>query len=530
MQAKKFEAKSMREALHLVKTNLGPEAIVLGFKEKRIWGEKKGLEITAVVSEGDLKKKKFAESKLKEEDKEKFQKSSAKVQIEFIEKTLETLKEKKSFKNITVSPYISIADEEEGGSSSSEVLSSEVLSSSGSSSVLPRPMSLKKDKATISPLNVPPFSMKRKWISSKSVSERSSQKTPRSQRFQASSFEQKERLSQVERTKTSQERRAKKHASPAFSTLPEGEKKDTLYLKNLFDRFKKKNHYFVEWDFIRERLSKKSLSSQNIKEILSLLEQNFDPASFKDKNRILGFVAEHFLKNLEVCSHLQEDKFQFFVGPPGVGKTSSLIKTAISILIEEKKKVALVNTNQRKIGVSQEFKIFSRILNIPFFQISHARDFHEIKKEIEDLRKNEIDVFLIDGPMLSRKSDGIQKQENSSSLLEEGIRIHYVQSLLHDERSAFEMAKASRIPFHDVIFTYLDESHHYGKIYNFQKTFSCPLHSFSLGDKIPEDFEWATKERFLDLIFDFSRSREEEKDEEEKVGIKKEEIEMKKTR
>ena len=61
--------------------------------------------------------------------------------------------------------------------------------------------------------------------------------------------------------------------------------------------------------------------------------------------------------------------------------------------------------------------------------------------------------------------------------------------------------------FNDVIFTHIDESSQYGLIYNFQKRFEVPIHSFSTGPKIPEDYEPATKEKYVDLIFKLSGKR-----------------------
>jgi flagellar biosynthesis protein FlhF len=89
-----------------------------------------------------------------------------------------------------------------------------------------------------------------------------------------------------------------------------------------------------------------------------------------------------------------------------------------------------------------------------------------------------------------------------------GVSIHYVQSVLSNDESAFETAaRYQMIGFTDVIFTCLDEAAQHGLIYNFQKRFQVPLHSFGIGRQIPEDFEPATKERVVDLLFKLSKLR-----------------------
>ncbi|MNL77621.1 flagellar biosynthesis regulator FlhF [compost metagenome] len=61
-----------------------------------------------------------------------------------------------------------------------------------------------------------------------------------------------------------------------------------------------------------------------------------------------------------------------------------------------------------------------------------------------------------------------------------------------------------------MIFTGLDESTQHGTIYNFMKRFDIPLHSFGIGPRVPEDFEYATKERVLDLIFKITKIQQQE--------------------
>src|SRR3954463_2314892 len=96
MQVKKFEAKSMKEALELVKVHLGPEAIILSAKDSHrgfgLMGEK-SVEVTAAVSEETLRKKKMAESKLREDLRARFQQIPASKQREFINRVFDDHKE-----------------------------------------------------------------------------------------------------------------------------------------------------------------------------------------------------------------------------------------------------------------------------------------------------------------------------------------------------------------------------------------------------------------------------------------------------
>src|SRR6476620_4534958 len=98
MQVKKFEAKTMKEALELVKIHLGPEAIILSAKDSHrgfgLMGER-SVEVTAAVSEETLRKKKIAESRLREDLRERFQQIPASKQKEFINKAFDRANERR---------------------------------------------------------------------------------------------------------------------------------------------------------------------------------------------------------------------------------------------------------------------------------------------------------------------------------------------------------------------------------------------------------------------------------------------------
>src|SRR3977135_1546000 len=98
MQVKKFEAKSMKEALELVKLHIVPEAIILAAKDSHrgfgLMGEK-SVEVTAAVSEETLRKKKIAESKLREDLRDRFQQIPASKQREFINRVFEERKDER---------------------------------------------------------------------------------------------------------------------------------------------------------------------------------------------------------------------------------------------------------------------------------------------------------------------------------------------------------------------------------------------------------------------------------------------------
>ena len=124
MQVKKFEAKSMKEALDLVKSHMGPEAIILSAREHSKSfgiGGSQSVEVTAAVSDQVLQKKRMAETKLSEKERARYVSSSARVQKQYIEKVFDNYRTEADRKPVTSVPYIDIGDDHQESSSQSAI-------------------------------------------------------------------------------------------------------------------------------------------------------------------------------------------------------------------------------------------------------------------------------------------------------------------------------------------------------------------------------------------------------------------------
>lgn len=253
-----------------------------------------------------------------------------------------------------------------------------------------------------------------------------------------------------------------------------------------------------------EKLTRAGVSIENTVEILEEGQKTLPTLQVKNRALIDAWVARFLLDRIQVSENRTRDRYHVFVGPAGQGKTSSLVKLASHLVIVEKKKVAIVTADLHKVGAVEQLRIFSQILNVPFAQLRRASDW-----DVIDPKLKHMDHILVDFPGCNLKS--VAETEMLQGFLPPsgaGRSVHYVQSVLAKDSDAFELGQRYQaLGFRDVIFTQLDESVQHGLIYNFQKRFQVPLHSFGIGPQIPEDMEPATKERVVDLIFKLTKIR-----------------------
>ncbi|KYG67566.1 flagellar biosynthesis protein FlhF [Bdellovibrio bacteriovorus] len=479
MQVKKFEARTMKEALEMVKTQLGPDAIILSARDNNksfgLVGEG-SVEITAAVSEETLQKKKFAESRLREQDREKFLKSPARQQKELIHKMVEKHVQKtQPAAPITQRRYIDIEDEAE---QRQRMMAEERVRSAAQ-----RALNAFQEQDEI-------FSTRGN----------ATKKAPQQPAVPAP----------VARV-----------VIPAQTESPEiaALKNEIASLKQVITQFQQMPQSFVgthpgadyginyDLSFVFEKLTSAGMAREIAAEILTTAQETLPALKLKNKALVEAWVARHVLDNTRTVSNPTAGKIHCFVGPAGAGKTSALIKMASQMVVREGKKIALFTTDTFKVGAADQMKIYAQILNVPFSVIRSQNDWTSLMRYLPN-----VDCVLVDYTGMSLKNpDEIQMLKSLLPPAALNPNIHLVLSTNVKDADATELGRRySGMNYKDVIFTSLDESTQHGSIYNFMKRFDIPLHSFGIGPRVPEDFEFATKERLLDLIFKITKFKQQD--------------------
>lgn len=461
MQVKKFEARTMKEALEMVKTQLGPDAIILSARDNNrsfgLVGEG-SVEITAAVSEETLHKKKFVESRINEKDKDRFLKSPAKVQKTIIEKMVQKHIENHQRPPVTRQRYIDI-DDEASGPAVEDVAGQRIK-----------------------------MAAQKAWSSFANSSWAGEETPPTAPAGRASEAE------SVEIVQLKNEIAGLKNLLSRFETVPQ----------HFAGTYPGQNYGLpYELSFMFERLQDTGMNEEFTAEILNHIQETVPVAKLKNKNLIEGWVAKYILDNTLINTSNKE-KIHVFMGGPGSGKTSQLVKMASHMVVKEHKKVALFTTDTFKVGAAEQLKIYAQILNVPFAVIRSSDDWSKIIKFL-----SQVDCVLVDCPSFSLKNhEEIEKLRGIVPSKELSVRTHLVVSGTAKDSDTEDLARRySMMSFDDVIFTSIDQSLQHGTIYNFMRRHKCPIHSFGIGPRIPEDFEMATRERVLDLILKISQSQ-----------------------
>jgi flagellar biosynthesis protein FlhF len=480
MQVKKFEARTMKEALEMVKTQLGPDAIILSARDNNrsfgLVGEG-SVEITAAVSEETLHKKKFTESRLRDEDKEKLLRSPARVQKQVINKMVNKYiadKEDKIPRPITRTRYIDI-DEGPEAAQQQQFQQNPQAAAERIKNAAQRAWSAMQTEDV--------WGIQQRPAPAQQAPVQQQQPGPQAAGMDAAQIK-------------------------ALKGEIENLKQVIAHFQNIPQNFTGGQHpgasYGLSYDVsaVFDKLTKAGVADDLAAEILLQAQEQMPALKIKNRALVEAFAAKRILSDTQITNGKLTSQIQVFVGPAASGKTSTLIKMASHLVIRENKKVALVTTDTLKVGAADQMRIYAQILNVPFAIVRQKGDWEKIMAQLSGY-----DQVLVDFSGIGLKT--MEEISFIRSLLppdQWNPQIHLVLSCLAKDGDLTEIGKRYKVTgFQDVIFTGLDESAQHGTIYNFMKRFSIPLHSFGIGTRVPEDFEVATRERVLDLIFKITK-------------------------
>jgi flagellar biosynthesis protein FlhF len=181
-------------------------------------------------------------------------------------------------------------------------------------------------------------------------------------------------------------------------------------------------------------------------------------------------------------------KVVFFVGPTGVGKTTTIAKIASRFSVDERKKVALLTTDTYRIAAAEQLKTYANILGIPFTVLYSKEEMADILKEYQ-----EYDYVLVDTAGHSHHNESQRRTmaEFVSSL--EGIaekEVFLVVSATTKYRDLTSVADTYReMGEYKLIFTKLDETSTLGSLLNLKLHTGAPLSYVTYGQNVPDDIE-----------------------------------------
>ncbi|MFQ1592529.1 flagellar biosynthesis protein FlhF [Aeromonas veronii] len=177
------------------------------------------------------------------------------------------------------------------------------------------------------------------------------------------------------------------------------------------------------------------------------------------------------------------------LGPTGVGKTTTIAKLAARFAMKYgAEQVALITTDNYRIGAHEQLQTYGRIMGCPVRQV---RDAEELANALYQFRHRRL--VLIDTAGVGQRD--IRLTEQLDTLVKNAkvrIRSYLVMSATSQRRVMQEAVDHfRRIPLSGCILTKLDESLNLGEVINVCIQNSLPISYITDGQRVPEDIQVA---------------------------------------
>jgi flagellar biosynthesis protein FlhF len=218
-------------------------------------------------------------------------------------------------------------------------------------------------------------------------------------------------------------------------------------------------------------------------------------AELNEKNA-LRVVENYIVKSMPAVPAVHDGKkIKIFIGPTGVGKTTTLAKMAARYSIMKKMKVGLVTTDTFRIAATAQLGTYAKIMGLNMEVASSKETFQKAIRLFSDK-----DVILVDTPGRGRLDDGY------INLLENCTPHHHTETNLLISATASEdnlqdvLSKYAKINFDNLIFTKIDESRRFGILYDVINKVKKPVTYLTCGQNVPQDIEEVTPLKMANLI------------------------------
>lgn len=181
-------------------------------------------------------------------------------------------------------------------------------------------------------------------------------------------------------------------------------------------------------------------------------------------------------------------KVIFFLGPTGVGKTTTIAKIASEMSVGQKKKVALVTSDTYRIKAAEQLRTYAEIMDVPFRVVYTADD---LKTALGEFKEH--DYIFVDTAGYSPKDK--EKRDEMKHILDAAkevteIETYLVLSVTTKYRDLLAICDTYKeMDSYKIVFTKLDETSTFGNIYNIRLYTGAEISYTTDGQDVPDDIE-----------------------------------------
>ena len=212
-----------------------------------------------------------------------------------------------------------------------------------------------------------------------------------------------------------------------------------------------------------------------------------------DKQVILAHLGQVLAQNINCIDPLEFDSKKknvlAFIGPTGVGKTTTIAKIAAHAHLTHEIPVTLISTDTFRMAAVEQLSRYAEILDCPSQAANNPEELWRLVDEAQT------PLVLVDTTGRNPKVAGqLKVLSEFFGDTWQGRTVLTVAANTREQDLKPIVEGFSPLKYDMVTVTKLDETYALGTIYNVSKYTQCPIAWMTNGQRVPEDIELANPE------------------------------------
>jgi flagellar biosynthesis protein FlhF len=230
-------------------------------------------------------------------------------------------------------------------------------------------------------------------------------------------------------------------------------------------------------------------------EVIALLSEQLGTGEkmAEEEKRVLDRLAKCFSPYERPKG--KRKRIQAFVGPTGVGKTTTIAKLAAQYALQEQKKVALITIDTFRIGAVEQLRIYGDIIGVPVAVVGAPSELSDALSEF----KTKDAIYIDTTGRSARKPLHVAEMRAYFDGVPD-VEKYLVLSSTTKSRDLLGIYKAyCELGLSAAIFTKCDETESLGGIVDLCYRTSIPVAYITNGQNVPEDIREAQPQELARL-------------------------------
>jgi len=246
----------------------------------------------------------------------------------------------------------------------------------------------------------------------------------------------------------------------------------------------------------RRYLEHQDLDAALLQELFKESEIEFKGPGRLSQGRVAQILREKAIGRINVNGS-KNQRTHIFVGPTGVGKTTTLAKIAARLALSEQESVGLVTIDHYRIGAIEQLRTYAEIMDLPLEVVYAPRDLYKALVRLERCQRILVDTA-------GRATGNREQMEELAGYIEQLLPavVYLLISATTRQQDIRLIADSfSKLKVNRLIITKLDEAAVFGAILNSAYYTNLPLAYITDGQRVPEDIKLADEVELKKLLW-----------------------------